>query len=417
MKFLLSLAVKNLARYGKRTMITAAAIALGLGLFILTDSLLKGMERDSEINLINYETASAKVMHPDYLEEKDTLPLDLLIEKPAPLLDKLASAGTPAVPRVLFKAEIFVNEDPYPEDGSLYVKAIALDPARDGRVYKLEETLMEGRFLEPAEEGLLLGSWLAEDLGAKVGYPLTVRTRTRYGSYETMELPIVGILNIPNPVMNRGTIFIPLDTADYYLQMDGAVSEVALRFSHRVDPDREASRIETFLGDSPQAVAVNSWKKIAPDYVAMAAMKKSGSNSILFLVVLIAAVGITNTMLMAVYERMRELGMMRAMGMSSWQIRLTFLFEAAGIGLIGSTVGVLFGVLINWPLVYWGIDYSTMLRDLEVGYRIASIMRSMWNIPTIITGFFAGILISMGVALIPIRRAVKMQITDCLRNE
>ncbi len=79
MKFLISLAWKNLSRYRKRTIITASAIAVGLAVFLWTDSFLLGMEVDSERNLIWYESSSARVMHPDYWEERTRLPLKYVI--------------------------------------------------------------------------------------------------------------------------------------------------------------------------------------------------------------------------------------------------------------------------------------------------------------------------------------------------
>ena len=108
------------------------------------DSWLKGMERDSEINLINYETASAQVMHPQYIDERDTLPLKYLLEQPESLIARLDAEGIAATPRIDFLAELFVRQDPYPDDGSLIVKAIALDPAQDDSVYKLKETVNSG---------------------------------------------------------------------------------------------------------------------------------------------------------------------------------------------------------------------------------------------------------------------------------
>ena len=418
MKFLLSLAFKNLTRYTKRTVITASAIAFGLGMFIFMDSWLKGMERDSEINLINYETASAQVMHSDYIDERETLPLKYLLEQPESLISRLDAEGIAATPRIDFLAELFVRQDPYPDDGSLIVKAIALDPVRDDSVYKLKETVTAGRYLEPDDNGVMIGEWLAQDLGAEIGYPITLKTRTRDGAYETMDLEIIGIMNVPNPLQNKGTVFLPLNLADYYLDMQGAVTQIALHFSLALDPDREAVRIQTVLnGDKPGSFQVHSWRDLAQDYVAIASMKSGGSRVILLLVIVIAMVGISNTMLMAVFERVRELGMMRAMGMSPGQIRLAFLLEAGGIGLIGSIIGVIFGCLLNWPFVVWGWDLTDMIQQMDIGYRISGAFRSMWRIQTIVQSFFAGIIIAMAVALIPIRRALKMEITDCLRGD
>jgi ABC-type lipoprotein release transport system permease subunit len=421
MRFLISLAFRNLTRYTKRTVITASAIAFGLGLFIVLDSFLKGAEMESEINLINYETATAKVMHPVYLEEQENLPLKYVIEGPEAVIGVLHEKSVSAAPRVVFKAELFIREDPYPETGSVYVKGIALDPSRDEKVFRLRETVSEGRYLKEDENGVLIGEWMAADLGARVGYPLTLRVRTRYGAYETLDLEIVGLVNTPNPQMNKSTVFLPLSTANYYLEMEGAVTELALSpgpvFSQSRNPERTVGRIETILHNAGYDLRVHSWKELAPDYVAMAAMKSTGSRIILFLVFVIAAVGITNTMLMAVFERIRELGMMRALGMTDRQIRLAFLFEAGGIGLVGAVAGLIFGALVNWPLVEWGWDFTPMLKQMDIGYRISGVFRSMWNLPTMLRAFFAGIIIAMLVALFPIRRALKMQITECLRDQ
>ena len=120
-------------------------------------------------------------------------------------------------------------------------------------------------------------------------------------------------------------------------------------------------------------------------------------------------------MLMAIYERVRELGMMRAMGMKDRAISLAFMFEAGGIGLIGSLIGIALGIIINIPLVYFGIDLGFMLRDMDMGYRIQSVMRGAWKANTYFIAFAAGVVLSMLAAWIPTRRALKMTIPECLR--
>jgi ABC-type lipoprotein release transport system permease subunit len=132
-------------------------------------------------------------------------------------------------------------------------------------------------------------------------------------------------------------------------------------------------------------------------------------------VFIIAAVGISNTMLMAVYERVREIGMMRAMGMNNGDIRLTFLFEAGGIGLIGAVFGVGLGVIANWLMVRWGIDMSALMGHMDIGYRVAGSFRSAWHPQAIVGGFVFGVIAAMLFSILPSSRALKMQITDCLR--
>ena len=124
MRFLLSLAWKNLSRYRKRTIITATALAVGLGAYIFMDSWLLGAEKESERNLIWYETSSARVIDDQYWEQKDRLTLKYVIEEPAAILEKLAEQKIPAAPRTLFSGELILRKDPFPEDGSLTLRVL-----------------------------------------------------------------------------------------------------------------------------------------------------------------------------------------------------------------------------------------------------------------------------------------------------
>jgi ABC-type lipoprotein release transport system permease subunit len=427
MKFLISLAWKNLSRYRRRTLITAAAIAVGLGIFIFLDGFLLGVDSESERNLKLFETGSAQVQHEEYFAERENYPLDYVVEAPEELLRELDEMGIPATGRTQFSGEFIVTRDPYAEDGSLFGVVTAIDPETDGRVFDFRGTVVEGRYLEPNADEVMLGAWLAESLGAEIGYPITIATRTRTGYYQTIRAEIVGIVDCPSPQVNRSTAFIPLETADYYLEMDGAVTSVALSFSDLTDARERAEEVEEHLGlsgDTERAAAgvygpldILPWQELAADYVAISQMKRSGSGVILFLIVIIAAVGITNTMLMAVYERIRELGMMRAMGMGDREVRLTFLLEAGGIGFIGSVLGTIFGIGLNAFMVYRGLDFTWILKDMDLGYRVSGVMHGAWHPSAIVGAFFLGIALSVLIAFIPTRRALKLEITDCLRHQ
>ena len=164
-------------------------------------------------------------------------------------------------------------------------------------------------------------------------------------------------------------------------------------------------------------ITVESWKDLARDFLMIAQAKSAGSSILLILVFIIAAVGISNTMLMAVYERVREIGMMRAMGMKDGDIRLTFLFEAGGIGLIGTLIGVALGAAINWYMVNYGLNLGALMGQMDIGYRVHSVFRGAWHPQAIVAGLIFGVLAAMLFSIIPSSRALKMEITDCLRYE
>jgi ABC-type lipoprotein release transport system permease subunit len=295
------------------------------------------------------------------------------------------------------------------------VKVTAIDPTQDFEVYRFEDTLVEGRFLEPGEmDGLLLGSWFAEDIGAEVGYWVTLLTRGKGGFYEAFDMQIVGIVNCPNPNVNRTLIMMDIAAADTYLGMENSVTSIDILLPEKTDLELAKVAIQAKL---PEGLEVFTWKDLAQDYLAIVGAKQGGTGMILFLVFIIAAVGVSNTMLMAMYERMRELGMMRALGMRDRDILLSFLFEAGGIGLIGSVVGIALGSLVNIYLVNTGFDFGFMFRNMDIGFRISSVMRGAWSLSTILKAFSAGIFLSMLVAVLPIRRALKLDIPTCLHHQ
>ncbi|HCS37227.1 MAG TPA: ABC transporter permease [Sphaerochaeta sp.] len=417
MRFIISLALKNLTRYKRRTIITAVAIAVGLMMYIVVDSILLGAEFESMRNLRWYETASARIMHPDYWEERLMRPLDISIDDPNTIVDALRKEGIAAAPRTMFSADLILYSDDFGEDGNMPVQVTAVNPELDNTVFRFEDTLIEGRFVESGTNELVIGSWFAEDIGAKVGYWVTLVTRGNGGFYEAMDMQIVGIVNCPNPNVNRTLLMVPIDTIGDYLAMEGAATEINIALPENAEIAEEVARIQQLIDPSGNDLLVVSWDDLARDYVALAEAKRGGTGMILFLVFIIAAVGISNTMLMAIYERIRELGMMRALGMNDRSIQLAFMVEAGGIGLIGSTIGVLLGIAINFYMVNVGIDFGLLMRDMDMGYRIQSSFRGTWSPSTIITAFFFGSILSMLVAWIPTRRALKMDIPSCLRHQ
>lgn len=409
-----ALAWKNLFRHGRRTIITAAALAFGLMVYVFVDSMLRGIEVETEKNLILYETGAAQVIPDGYLEERDLRPLNYTIESPQEVEAKLEAVGLRAAARTVFTGELVVFKDPFPEDGSVQIVGYGIDPEDDGDVYRIADSISAGRFLESGEDEAVLGGWLAEDIGAQVGFPITIVTRTRDGFYQTMELTVVGIATTPNPVVNRNSVFISRDTVDFYLEMDGAVTEIAVAGKLTGVDEQLTSEMKTDLAGFP-GLNVVAWDRLAADYIAIAEAKQSGSSTVLFFVFIIAAVGVSNTVLMSVMERRREIGMMRAMGFRDREIKSLLLLEAAGIGVIGAVIGLILAATANYFLVTKGIDYGGLLRDMDVGYRITGVLYGVWNISMFINAFIAGVVMTVITALVPVRRALKTTIVDSLR--
>ena len=419
---LFRLALRNLGRHRRRTAITAAALAAGIALFIFMDSMLRGMDSESQRNLVWYETGAGRIVSTAQQVELERPALKHEIVEYRPLLAALAERGVAAAPRVRFTGELFFGE------GSLPVRLVGIDPALDPEVFRLPGSVLPGgEYLANGVPGLLLGAWTADDLEIAVGDFVELRTRTRHGAVQTLELELVGILRSPNPTINRGVGFLPLAVAQLDLDLEG-VTEVSLgtlrtRLGRLVPVpvgatlEREIRRLNEDLATAFPGVVAVGWTELARDYLAVLESDSAVNSIMLFLVFLIAAVGVSNTMLIAVYERIREFGTMRALGMDDAAIRAAMVLEAGAIGLLGSLAGVAAGAAATWWLVTWGIDMSGLYGDMNIGYRVTGIFRGAWNPGIMVAAVIFGVAASMAIALLPARRALKLDVAQCLRYE
>ncbi len=429
--FLLQLAVKNLTRYKRRTAITATAIGFGVAMFVAMASMLDGFEAESNRNLARYELGSAAVAHPEYWDDREQFPLDLVLEDADSVLAAFDRAGIAAAPRVAFQGELVIHYDPFPEDGSLHLAFYGVDPVRDPQVFDLAGGIVEGEFLGENEYGLLIGRWLADRLGAEIGFPVTVLTRTRDGFHQIIDLEIAGIFETPNPVVDRGAAFLTLSTAELYLEMRGAVTSIHIGLGEGVpgtanlEPARTALETALYTGvdTGPEqeparqdAAVVLSFADMTREIAEAMEMEKAGNNLVLFLLAVIAVVGISNTMLMSVLEREREVGMMRAVGVRNAEIRKVFMYEAAGIGLIGALVGIVLSIGMVGFMVHVGIDYSAMIEDIEMGYRTGTVLYGVWNPGTMVVATIFAVVVAGVTSFLPTRRILRRPVSESLRR-
>ncbi len=248
--------------------------------------------------------------------------------------------------------------------------------------------------------------------------------------YQVMEAKVVGIVNSPNPKTNGNVAFMPLDvlSGEEGLLLEDQVTEILVRAAGAKDsdlpgPKESPEAIEEALrrvGFSlPSSLRVYGWEEYVKDYIVAARGDNVTTRVMILLLFILSFLGIANTMLMAILERTKEIGMMRALGMTDGELVLSFMIEAGMIGLMGGIVGMILGSLANIPMVNHGIDYSAMAKQLsgDFGYRITALFRSAWNPGTIIGSGIVATLISALLSVPPTLRALKMPVTESLRFE
>ncbi|MFH1825749.1 MAG: FtsX-like permease family protein [bacterium] len=407
---LLRLAFRNIFRHFTRTFLTFLAIAVGLMFVIIFDSMLTGIDQESFDRIINYETGHIKIFDKNYREDEENLPLDKSIEEPGGIVAKVANDANVAgvTTRINFRIMLSDGVDQYPAVG------IAVDPKDDQSVFLLNQAVAKGEFFATgSEESILLGEGLAEDFDVDVGDYMTILTRTRYDTYQALDLRVKGILKTEDPKIDWAAVIIPLGLGKEALDMGQGVTEIDIKLK---DPAGVLEFKEKLSQELP-GFEVATWKDLAADVIAIAQAKRGGSSVMLFSVFIIALIGISNTILLAAFERTKEIGMMAAMGMRRKQIVQVFVLEGAMIGLLGSITGCLLGILVNIPFVKYGINWGSMMRDIgDVGYRITGASHGVWNPKMIAITFVAGIVISALTSIYPARVASRMEPTEALKK-
>jgi len=251
---------------------------------------------------------------------------------------------------------------------------------------------------------------------------------------QAFDVVVVGIINSPAPLPNGNTAFIPLDAlqSESGMMLEGSVTELVIREKgipdERLPGESESSaaitaalqRGLTSMGKTmPDNLGVYVWQDYMSDYLNFESVQASLPQILSFLLFLLSFLGISNTILLAILERTKEIGMMRSMGMTDKQMVIVYMLETGFIGLIGSVFGIILGIIINYPLVKYGFDLSAIGNSMSDGFglRTMSIYRSTWNIPLIISSGIVATLLASLVAIIPTRRALKISIANSLRFE
>lgn len=406
------LGLRNLFRNRRRTLITASTVAIAVMLMQFSFSLMMGLERQSFDNLINYQTGNAKVYAAGYFDERNELPLEPVLEDISGLQATIegVSGVAATTPRLTFFAQISDGVDQLPCQG------IGIELAgSDDDVFRIPQAVVDGEYLDPAEEGMLLGSGLADLFGVSPGDWLTVLTRTAAGAYEALDLPVTGIVGTGNPLIDRNSFLISLSAAQDMLEMQGAVTEVAIRFRTGAREPATLRRVsETLAADS--AVEVKGWRSIEDSFLALTKMKRSGQGVILGILLIMAVVGITNTILMATYERTREIGMLMAMGLRRQGIRKLFLAEGAVNGLLGGAVGTALSLIPILWLASSGWDLTATYGDIDLGYPVRGAIYPAVNFIMIAAIWLSTGLMATLAALYPAARASRLKAVEALRH-
>ena len=425
MKYILKMAFRNVGRNKRRTMLSAVAISIAVMVVLVMRGYMGGITDSMVDSLAKTETGHIKIAHSEYYERQDMMPLEHAVdgfngEGYKPLVSLLESVDGVKIVAPRIKFGVLLNFD----GKSRSALGMGIDANSEKMVASLDRMMVEGQYFGDDEnsKSVILGSALAGKLGIKLNDKLTILARTAYDSLRGMTFRVTGIFSHGMSSLDSKLFYIPIGAAARLLEMGNGASELILMTDNIEYAQEVADEIRSrftgqgsYLEDGKTPLyAVVPWQEQETFY----SMFRSATRMYDFVFVgllILASTVIINTTMMVIYERVREIGTIGALGMTGRQIVLLFVVEAMIISAIGSFLGMAAGGGIDLFLSIKGIDLQA-LSGGSTDMPTTDIIYPHFGASLLVGSFLFGVAVASVIAFIPSLRAARIQPVEALRS-
>lgn len=398
------MAYRNLGRHRRRSFLSALALAIGTALLMFIVAFFEGEMRSSMETTLRLDSGHIQIRDADYDPDKLSVAWEYLIENPdqaAEQIEALEQVQT-ATPRLIASGIVSIRD----ESAGVQIMGIvpeseANDPYRNG--------LVAGSFLAADDrEGILIGYPLAESLALNVGDQLTLLVNTSDGDVDEQQFTVRGIFTTGTTAYDKGIVFLPLAKAQSFSGAENRASMIFILLKDREMADEVAAAIQ---GSGYQ---VKTWSELNELLVLI----NDFSNAYIFILNLIVlgvtATVIVNTLLMSVFERTREIGILTAIGMKGRQIITLFLVEASLLAL----GGIAFGSLLGWALSAYFGSVGVYFGDLGIsqGMLLEDRIYPYLTLPAALNLMITAFIITVLASIYPARLASHMEPVEALHG-
>lgn len=356
----LQLAWRNIWRNPRRTTVILAAVIIGVWSMIFLGALMRGIAVGMVKNGIATLTGHIQIHHKGYRD--DPAIENSLTGFQMETIKKALSQSLP--PGAQWTKRVRVNAIANNARHSSGVTMVGIDPQAEAKVSFIGTAISEGRYLSSKDfNGILVGQALMEKFETKIGRKLVLMSQDKNQEIASRAFRIVGVFRAEMESTEKHYVFIHQSASQKMLRLGNGISEISILLT---DGFNNLTAYEDLKSALPsETFEVHSWRELLPFQTAYLRIL-DGFMWFWFLVVFVAmGFGIVNTTLMAVFERMREFGLMKALGMKPWWILREVLVESCLLLICGIIIGNFLGFLSVYALSGNGIDLSALAAGAE----------------------------------------------------
>jgi len=352
---LLRLAWRNLWWNPRRTLIAMSAIGFGYAMLLFVACLMAGLRQQMIETGTDLVLSEIQVHAPHYDPDH---PISLTLGGRNGTDVNAAMAAIAADPRVQAASpRVYGYGLVSGTHQSAGAQLVGVVPDREQTITLLQTRMVKGGYLSAATpKGVVIGDQLATTIGVQVGSEIVVLTPAADGSTGNDLYTVTGLFHTGLDEMDGGLVFMPLATLQELLRLPPErIHEIGIKLHDISDAAATAAALQIQLGKF-FPVRARPWQVLAPELADYVQFNRRVTFILFFIFFALAAMGIVNTMLMAIIERTREFGMLMAVGMRPFQVVGLIVAEAAGLAAASLILGAAVGVPILWYLQVHGLD-------------------------------------------------------------
>lgn len=350
MNLFLRIAWRNVWRQRRRTLLIAGAMGAMMALLVFYDGMIGGFEQAIYGNAIQLLGGNIQVHAPGYSDALGNKPLLPLADPDTVVQAAESRPEVLAASKRIVTGGLVTNRE-----GAFAVSIIGIETEKEAKITPVAENITKGRYLNPDDgDMIVIGQGLATAMSVDVGDRITMVGSSKNEQNRRRTMTVVGIYDVGVPSVEKATIYMSLAEAQSLFGLNGQVTEIVVSLKQI---GQEEAVINAING-AVSGYEVETWESSFPELKQTMDMKTGVMGYMGVFMLSIAAIGILNLLMMAVFERTREIGIVGALGLKPREITVLFLLEGTLIGVMGAVIGAILGSTVNGIFSVVGLDYS-----------------------------------------------------------